>query len=336
MTSDAENSRAASGSLEADRLAAAVNAVADRYDPDQIILFGSAARGEMTEGSDIDLLVINDHNHPEAMRRERMRLNGDRIDVVQMRREDVERHRRTAATIQEAALSQGITVLLKRNGHQSVATGQSWFTDESGMVKSTKLKPNESARFLRRAVKKWNGSNLTENDDETRCYLRHQAVEQCLKGLITAQGRSFKHVHELNELWTAAESEGEPVQAPRDDAVMKRLAEYAGDGRYAEEDPDADRQMLADSQELGDKVVSYSREAIPRLTRDTNTALAKTPKLRKPTGAMAVGRQSPAVKRPSAIAAPKATDGGTPTPKKTPDGGRADRKGSRNTPGTRS
>ena len=96
MTSDAENSRAASGSLEADRLAAAVNAVADRYDPDQIILFGSAARGEMTEGSDIDLLVINDHNHPEAMRRERMRLNGDRIDVVQMRREDVERHRRTA------------------------------------------------------------------------------------------------------------------------------------------------------------------------------------------------------------------------------------------------
>ena len=66
MTSDAENSRAASGSLEADRLAAAVNAVADRYDPDQIILFGSAARGEMTEGSDIDLLVINDHRHPEA------------------------------------------------------------------------------------------------------------------------------------------------------------------------------------------------------------------------------------------------------------------------------
>ena len=45
MTSDAENSRATSGRLEADRLAAAVNAVADLYDPDQIILFGSAARG---------------------------------------------------------------------------------------------------------------------------------------------------------------------------------------------------------------------------------------------------------------------------------------------------
>ena len=284
MTIDAKRDRTTSGRLEADRLAAAVNAVAERYDPDQIILFGSAARGEMTEDSDIDLLVINDHEHPEAMRRERMRANGDRIDVVQMRREDVERHRRTAATIQEAALSQGITVLLKRNGHQSVATGQSWFTDESGMVKSTKLKPNESARFLRRAIKKWNGSNLTENDDETRCYLRHQAVEQCLKGLVTAQGRSFKHIHELDELWTAAESEGELIQAPRDEAIMERLSAYAGDGRYEEEDPDADRQMLADSEELVDKVVNYSREAIPRLTRDTNAALAKTPKLKNQRG----------------------------------------------------
>ena len=147
MTSDGENSRTANGWLEADCLATAVNAVADRYDPDQIILFGSAARGEMTEYSDIDLLVINDHRHPEAMRRERMRLNGDRIDVVQMRRDDVERQRRTAATLQEAALSQGITVLLKSDGRQAVATGQSWFTDESGIVKSSKLKPNESARF---------------------------------------------------------------------------------------------------------------------------------------------------------------------------------------------
>ena len=107
-------------------------------------------------------------------------------------------------------------------------------------------------------------------------------VEQCLRALITAQGRSFKRSHELHELWTAAESEGEPIQATRDNALMKRLAEYAGDGRHAEEDPDADRRMLADSQELIDHVVSYSQAAISRLTRDTNTAAAKTPKLRAP------------------------------------------------------
>ncbi len=276
---DARKNRAAGGQLESDRLAAAVNMVAERYNPDQIILFGSAARGEMTDDSDIDLLVIKNHGRPGTMHRDRIRLNGDRIDVVQMKREDVVLHRRTAATIQAAALSEGITVLSRANGLTAVPTGESWFTDESGMVKSSKLKPDESARFLRRAVKKWNSSNLAENDDETRCYLRHQAVEQCLKGLITAQGRSFKHVHELDELWTTAESEGELIQAARDDTVIERLAEYAGHGRYAEEDPDADQRMLADSQELVDKVVSYSQEAIPRLTRDTNAALSKTPKL---------------------------------------------------------
>ena len=335
MTSDGEHSRTANGWLEADRLAAAVNAVADRYDPDQIILFGSAARGEMTECSDIDLLVINDHRHPEAMRRERMRLNGDRIDVIQMRHADVERRRRTPATLQEAALSQGITVLLKSDGCRAVATGQSWFTDESGIVMSSKLKPDESARFLKNAEYHWRDSNA-EIYTKTRFYLRHQAVEQCLKGLITAQGRSFKHVHELNELWTAAESEGEPVQAPRDDAVMKRLAEYAGHGRYAEENPDADRQMLADSQELVDRVVSYSREANPPAHPRHQYRLGEDTEAQETNRGDGGGTPKPSRNRPSAIAAPKATDGGTPTPKKTPDGGRADRKGSRNTPGTRS
>ena len=313
MTTDAQERRASSRQLEPDRLATAVAIVAEQYDPDQIILFGSAARQEMTDESDIDLLLIKDHGRPQPIRRDRITVNGDRIDVVQMRRDDVERHRRTAGTIQEAALSHGITVLSRTSDGPAVATGQSWFTDESGMVKSTKLKPDESARFLRRALKKWNSSNLPENDDETRCYLRHQAVEQCLKGLITAQGRSFQHIHELDELWTAAESEGVRIQAPRDDAVMERLAEYAGRGRYGEEDPDADRRMLADSEELVSKVITYSQNAIPQLTRDTNSALAKTPKLRPPT--------NPIAQRPSAIALLKTGKRGRQLPEKSSDRG---------------
>ena len=48
------------GHLEAQRLAAAIKAVTTQYDPDQVILFGSAARGTMTEDSDIDLLLIRE------------------------------------------------------------------------------------------------------------------------------------------------------------------------------------------------------------------------------------------------------------------------------------
>lgn len=38
----------------------AVGLLADEMKPRMIVLFGSAARGEMTEGSDIDLLVVLD------------------------------------------------------------------------------------------------------------------------------------------------------------------------------------------------------------------------------------------------------------------------------------
>ena len=43
-------------------------------------------------------------------------------------------------------------------------------------------------------------------------------------------GRSFKHVHELNELWTAARARASPSRRHGTDAVMKRLAEYAETG----------------------------------------------------------------------------------------------------------
>ncbi|MCY4510585.1 MAG: nucleotidyltransferase domain-containing protein [Acidobacteria bacterium] len=270
--------------VEPERLAAAVDAVAERYDPDQIILFGSAAPGEMRDYSDIDLLLIGDHGHPATMCREKMRLDGDRIDVVRMRREDIERHRRTAATLPESALREGWTVLLKRDSPQAVATGESWFTDATGTVTSRKLRPDQSMQFLERGRRKWITSNSPEIDDESRCELRHEAVNTCLRGLILAQGRIFDYFHKLEELWDAAESDGEAIPAPRDDAILERLAGYARELMDDREvDPEVDSQMLADSEELVRKVVAYSREAIPRMTRDTNAALAKTPRIRKPT-----------------------------------------------------
>ena len=39
-------------------LATMVDRIAERFDPDRILLFGSRARGESTEWSDFDLLVV--------------------------------------------------------------------------------------------------------------------------------------------------------------------------------------------------------------------------------------------------------------------------------------
>ena len=279
------------GHLKAERLTAAIKAVSTRYKPDQVILFGSAARGTMTEDSDIDLLVIKtDHIEGNQIERDSLRLNGDRLDVLTMNPEEAERHRRTAATVHHEALAQGRTVHCKRGKKPLVPTGPSWMTSENGMVKSTKLNPDESSQFLDRAENHWKASNNPDNHEEIRCYHRHQAIEQCLKGLITAQGRKFDHTHNLDELWTSTEAEGKKTPAPRDAKVLKQLTKYAESGRYNKPNGNRDHKTLKDSEKVAEAIIRYARDAIPRLSHETMITLSATPKLIKPSDEFAEGK----------------------------------------------
>ena len=49
--------------LDQDTLNAIVTRIVDVADPEKIILFGSAARGEMGPHSDVDLLIVKDGVH---------------------------------------------------------------------------------------------------------------------------------------------------------------------------------------------------------------------------------------------------------------------------------
>ena len=81
--------------------------VVDRMDPDQIILFGSGARAELREASDLDLLVVsrsgNRRRYP-ARQRWSCERTGDELDVVVTSRQTAERRRRSAAYIHGRAL----------------------------------------------------------------------------------------------------------------------------------------------------------------------------------------------------------------------------------------
>lgn len=72
-----------------------VRRIVDAVQPDRIILFGSAARGAMKPGSDLDLLVINsgDHHHVEMAQRIYMAL-GKRdfaVDITVATPEEIEK-----------------------------------------------------------------------------------------------------------------------------------------------------------------------------------------------------------------------------------------------------
>jgi predicted nucleotidyltransferase len=88
-----------------------VRRIVEVADPDRIILFGSAARGEMTPDSDIDLIVVKSDVEHRGRMAERIYRNlwGIRVpvDVIVYTAEDIERFRDKVGTIVKPALREG-------------------------------------------------------------------------------------------------------------------------------------------------------------------------------------------------------------------------------------
>ena len=81
--------------------------------PEKIILFGSAARGEMGPNSDIDLLVVKSGVHRRRLA-QAIYMNlfgvGQAVDVVVVTPEDIERYKDSFALVIEPALREGEVV----------------------------------------------------------------------------------------------------------------------------------------------------------------------------------------------------------------------------------
>ena len=265
----------ASTAPSVERLDAAVRLVVGKLAPDQIILFGSAARNEMTASSDVDLLVIKDEdgNRSSPTRHERWHCpeSGDQIDVVIMNRATAERRRLSASYVQGAALEEGRTVYL-RDGATPTATGPTYTWNGVGMVKTTKFEPDHAARLLDNAEGKWEDAHLTKRP-ANRCQYLHDTIEQALKALITADGRRIQHTHELEDLWQQAEATGEQIGATRNPKELEKLTRYAGNWRY--DTPDDDPEVTwSRNRTTGEDVLNHARRRVQQLIDQTRQALA--------------------------------------------------------------
>lgn len=87
-----------------------VRRIVEVAQPEKIILFGSAARGESGPGSDVDLLVIKSGVHRRRLA-QAIYMNlfgvGQAVDVVVVTPEDVERYKDSPALVIEPALREG-------------------------------------------------------------------------------------------------------------------------------------------------------------------------------------------------------------------------------------
>ena len=89
--------------------------IVERFRPEKIILFGSYARGEATEDSDVDLLVVSRSPGPRGKRSAPMiRMLAEEydlpIDIVVRSPEGLEEWKDVRYSLAHVALTEGITL----------------------------------------------------------------------------------------------------------------------------------------------------------------------------------------------------------------------------------
>jgi predicted nucleotidyltransferase len=88
-----------------------VKRLVERFDPDQIVLFGSHARGTAGPDSDVDLLVVMPVSGPKRAKRIEMRVALHDIavpkDIILVTPEEVAHRRNIVGTIIRPALREG-------------------------------------------------------------------------------------------------------------------------------------------------------------------------------------------------------------------------------------
>ena len=257
-----------------ERLQAAIDLVVARLQPDQIILFGSAAREEMSASSDLDLLVIRKqgpHELQEAHEHWECEQTGDELDVILMDPATAERGRRSAARIQGTALEEGRTIYA-RQGVTPLPTGPARTRNGRKMVKSTLYEPDYAHEFIDQAARKWRSANREEHPVD-KCEMLQASMERALEALITAQGRRVKHRHDLNALWDEAEAHGERIHAARDAGELARLSRYAGEWQYAIQRGVEPAATWSATRLTGEDLLDHARRRVPQLVRETSDRL---------------------------------------------------------------
>ena len=101
------------GMLDQQTLDDIIRRIVEVAQPEKIILFGSAARGDMNRHSDVDLLIIKEGADVlELMGDIYMNLDGvgAAVDAVVVTPDDVERYKDSHAVIVKPALQEGRVV----------------------------------------------------------------------------------------------------------------------------------------------------------------------------------------------------------------------------------
>ncbi|MCY3568909.1 MAG: HEPN domain-containing protein [Chloroflexi bacterium] len=194
-----------------------VEIIVDGWDPVQVVLFGSRARGDFHDDSDVDLLVVLDEieNYSEqqlAMHRALACTNTPR-DIKLATPLDVVRKATVAGTIERAAMIDGKTLHVRGRGDPVAESVLQWL---------------ELSRMDLRGGRLMLAANPTE--PALACFHVQQSVEKSLKAALVAERIDPPRIHHLLELRALLHQDW---NIPGSDAELEQIGKWAEKSRYS-------------------------------------------------------------------------------------------------------
>ena len=233
------------GDGEPDRelLAKAVAAVRRHCEPTRIVLFGSAARGELTDASDVDLLVVVPEAPSEPGRVVASEIEDeigydDRADVLVATEASVAEAAGTLAGILRTAAEEGVTVfeagsaIPYRPRARPDPADEPPVSPERARAEAVRLL-DAAGRFLDRAVRRDEGSRRRGHEREgwERTEIAgaaRKAVEFALQAVIVAAGRRPRAWRSPAGLAAEAAALGACVPETAPGALERAAEHYTG------------------------------------------------------------------------------------------------------------
>ena len=262
-----------------DRLRAATAYAMEQAGADQLILFGSAARGEFGPQSDFDFIAVAPPGTGRKARppaRWDEPTTGDEIDVWFADAQAIEAARWTVGTVYYEAMSQGMTVA----NTQAAGTRAAVATErDPGYEGPTMPRQREKhldlseAEVLAKQARAEIRSARTAMDDPPEegadwpticCYLS-RAAEKALKSLHVAHGEPVIPKHDLAPAWRRADELGERFAPRRNDRLLNEMTLYASTKSYGTPSGWNPRELAEEFRPTAEALCDHATRRVPEL-----------------------------------------------------------------------
>ena len=261
-----------------DRLKAAAEYAIERTGAPQLILFGSAARGEFTPESDFDFLAVAPLKLPGvAGKPERLEhpTTGDDIHVLLADVATIEAKRWIVGTVFCEAMSQGRTVGTIRpvgqvkGGMTLVKTQRDPGGEVDPMVKKTMEELTEAPVYAKHARTWLESADFLAGKPEPEwpvvCKHLQESSERALKAFHIGHRAEVVHIHDMREAWEKAEALGERFPVEKNDRLLDEMTLYGGSEGYGTPSRWDPKDLAEQFRPIAEALVEHAERRVPEL-----------------------------------------------------------------------